>query len=63
MTKKKITPRGPWQATGMQRLRLSKDDSKGLRLRAEELKRKADRLMKEADDLFAKAEEIERSRL
>jgi hypothetical protein len=42
-------PRGPWQATGMQKLRM----------RDEQLKRKADGLIEEADNLLAKAEEIE----
>jgi len=59
MTKRIITPRGPWQATGMQRLRIPKGDPKKLRMRAEELKRKADGLIKEADNLLARAEEIE----
>jgi hypothetical protein len=59
MEKRKITPRGPWQVTGMQKLRIPKDDPRKLRMRAEELKRKAERLIKEADDLLVKAEEIE----
>ena len=59
MAKQRITPRGQWQATGMQRLRIPKDDPKKLRMRAEELKRKADGLIKEADDLLARADAIE----
>ena len=59
MAKKKITPRGPWQATGMQKLRIPKDDPRKLRMRADELKRKAERLVSEADELLAKAEQIE----
>jgi len=62
MTKRSITPRGRWQATGMQRLRIPKDDPKKLRMRAEELKRKADGLVKEADQLIARAEQIEAGR-
>ena len=59
MAKKRTTPRGPWQATGMQKLRIPKDDPRKLRMRAEELKRKAEGLVREADDLLAKAEQIE----
>lgn len=59
MPKKKIIPRGPWQATGMQKLRIAKDDPRKLRMRAEELKRKADGLVREADELLVKAEQIE----
>ena len=61
MAKNKFTPRGPWQATGMQNLRIPKGDPKKLRLRAEELKLKAERLINEADELLAQAEQIEAS--
>lgn len=47
MAKTKFTPRGPWQATGMQKLRIPKDDPRNLRIRAEELKLKAGRLVNE----------------
>jgi hypothetical protein len=57
--KRKFTPRGPWQAIGMQKLRIPKDDPIKLRMRADELKLKAARLTNEADELFARAEEIE----
>jgi hypothetical protein len=53
-------PRGPWQATGMQRERLPKSDPAELRMRATELKLKAERLIKEADELEARADEINR---
>jgi hypothetical protein len=59
MAKKKLIPRGPWQATGMQKLRIPKDDPRKLRMRAQELKLKAEGLIREADGLLAKAEEIE----
>jgi len=59
MAKKKVTPRGLWQATGMQRLRIPKDDPRKLRMRAEELKLKAGRLASEADELLTRAEQIE----
>jgi hypothetical protein len=59
MAKKKLIPRGPWQATGMQKLRIPKDDPRKLRMRAQELKLKAERLSQEADGLLVKAEEIE----
>ena len=59
MAKRKFTPRGPWQATGMQKDRIPKDDPKKLRMGAEELKLKAGRLVNEADELIAKAEQIE----
>ena len=62
MAKTKFTPRGPWQATGMQKLRIPKDDPRKLRMRAEELKLKAGRLVNEADDLLARAEQIEAAR-
>jgi len=53
-------PKGPWQATGMQRERLPKNDPAKLRMRATELKLKAEGLIKEADELEARAAEIER---
>ena len=53
MSKMKFTPRGPWQATGMQKLRIPKDDPRKLRMKAEELKLKAGRLVSEADELIA----------
>jgi hypothetical protein len=56
---KEVTPRGPWQATGMQKQRIPKDDPSKLRMRTEELKLKAARLTNEADELFARAEQIE----
>ena len=62
MAKTKFTPRGPWQATGMQKLRIVKDDPRKLRMRAEDLKLKAGRLVNEADDLLARAEQIEAAR-
>ncbi len=48
MAKTKFTPRGLWQATGMQKLRIPKDDPRKLRMRAEELKLKAGRLVNES---------------
>ncbi len=57
--KRKFTPRGPWQETGMQKQRIPKDDPTKLRMRAEELKLKAARLTNVADELFARAEQIE----
>jgi hypothetical protein len=62
MAKTKFVPRGPWQATGMQKLRIPKDDPRKLRMRAEELKSKAGRLVNEADELLARAEQIEAAR-
>lgn len=62
MAKTKFTPRGLWQATGIQKLRIPKDDPRKLRMRAEELKLKAGRLVNEADDLVARAEQIEAAR-
>jgi len=59
MSKVKFTPRGPWQATGMQKLRIPKGDPRKLRMRAEELKLKAGSLINEADELLARAEQIE----
>ncbi len=59
MTKLKMTRRGPWQATGMQALRIPKGDPGKLRMRATELKLKAEGLLREADELIARAEEIE----
>jgi hypothetical protein len=60
--KKKLKPRGPWQAVGMQRARIPKNDSKMLRIRAEELKGKADAISRQADELIRKAEIIETAR-
>ena len=57
--KKKLTPRGGWQATGMQRLRIPNDDPKKLRMRAIELKLKAEGFQREADELERRAEELE----
>jgi len=57
--KNKSRPRGPWQAVGMQRLRIPKTDPAKLRIRATELKLKAEGLLREADALIAKAEELE----
>lgn len=59
MAKEKFTPRGPWQATGMQKTRIPKDDPKKLPMHAEELKLKAARLVHEADELLARAKQIE----
>lgn len=53
------TPRGPWQAVGIQRLRIAKADPAKLRIRATELKLKAEGLPREAYALIAKAEELE----
>ena len=52
-------PRGPWQATGMQRERLAKGDPAKLRMRATELKLKAESLIREADELEIRAAELE----
>ena len=57
--KKKIKPRGIWQATGMQEARLEKGSPEKLRIRARELKGHAERLGNEADELLKKADEIE----
>jgi hypothetical protein len=62
MAKKKLIPRGPWQATGMQKLRIPKDDPRKLQMRALELKLKAEGLVKEADDLLERAELIQAAR-
>ena len=59
MSKVKFTPRGPCHATGMQKLRILKDDPRKLRMRAEELKLKSGTLVNEADELIARAEQIE----
>jgi len=56
----KKRPKGPWQATGMQRERLPKSDPAKLRMRATELKLKAEGLIREAYELEARAEELER---
>ena len=61
MAKKKLTPRGTWQATGMQRLRIPKTTRASCGF-AEELKLKAEGLIREADDLLARAELIEGAR-
>jgi hypothetical protein len=59
---KRKPSRGPWQAIGMQKLRIPKGDPRKLRMRAEELTRKADGLVREADELIVKAEQIEAAR-
>jgi hypothetical protein len=59
MSKRKFSPRGPWQTKDAQRTGAHKDDPRKLRMRAEELKLKAARLANEADELFARAEQIE----
>ena len=59
--KKKLRPRGEWQAIGMQEARLEKGSPDKLRMRARQLRDHAERLSREAEELEERAAEIEKA--
>lgn len=53
--KKKLRPKGEWQAIGMQEARLEKGSPEKLRMRARQLRDHAERLAREAEELEQRA--------
>jgi hypothetical protein len=53
--KKKLRPKGEWQAIGMQEARLEKGSPEKLRMRARQLRDHAERLSREAEELEQRA--------
>jgi hypothetical protein len=53
--KKKLRPKGEWQAIGMQEARLEKGSPEKLRMRARQLRDHAERLSREAEELEERA--------
>jgi hypothetical protein len=60
--KKKLRPKGEWQAIGMQEVRLEKGSPEKLRMRARQLRDHAERLSREAEELEERAAVAEKGR-
>jgi hypothetical protein len=58
--KKKLRPKGEWQAIGMQEARLEKGSPEKLRMRARQLRDHAERLSIEAEELEQRASVAEK---
>ena len=58
--KKKLRPKGEWQAIGMQEARLEKGSPEKLRMRARQLRDHAERLAREAEELEQRASVAEK---
>jgi hypothetical protein len=59
--KKKLRPKGEWQAIGMQEARLEKGSPEKLRMRARQLRDHAERLSREAEELEERAAVAEKA--
>jgi hypothetical protein len=57
--KKKVRPRGKWQAISLQEARLEKGSPEKLRIRARQLYGQAERLSNEAEELLRRANQME----
>jgi hypothetical protein len=59
--KKKLRPKGEWQAIGMQEARLEKGSPEKLRMRARQIRDHAERLSREAEELEERAAVAEKA--